>query len=60
MFRETVAVYCANQTEHINTVCVASSLLENTSHLRYQEEIVNVYGGNRRCKNRMVHTLWYI
>jgi hypothetical protein len=52
LFRETVAVYCENHTEHTNTLCgqnaefcniykFSSYLTGNTLHLRYKHQTVN-------------------
>jgi hypothetical protein len=47
MFREIIAVYCENHTEHINTLCVqnvefSSYLTGNTLRLRYEAQPVNI------------------
>jgi hypothetical protein len=51
LFRETVAVYCENHTEHINTLCghLSSYLTGNTLRLRYRAQPVNAVWGNSRC-----------
>jgi hypothetical protein len=46
LFREITAVYCANFTEHINTLCgqnaeFSSYLKGNTLRLRYKAQPVN-------------------
>jgi hypothetical protein len=52
LFRETVAVYCENHTEHTDTLCgqnaeffniykLSSYLTENTLCLRYRAQPVN-------------------
>jgi hypothetical protein len=43
LFGETVAVYCENHTEHINTLCGHFSLYltGNTLRLRYRAQPVN-------------------
>jgi hypothetical protein len=44
LFRETVAVYCENRTEHTNTLCgqkVSPHLKENTLRLSYKAQPVN-------------------
>jgi neutral trehalase len=52
LFRETVAVYCENHTEHMNTLCGQNAefcymyksspyLTGNTLHLRYRAQPVN-------------------
>jgi F0F1-type ATP synthase delta subunit len=58
LFREIIAVYCENHTEHINTLCgqngeFSSYLTGNTLRLRYKahrlmlfKEIIAVYGEN--------------
>jgi translation initiation factor IF-1 len=53
LFGETVAVYCENHKEHINTLCghFSSYLTGNTLHLRYKSQPVNaVY-----CENHTEH-----
>jgi hypothetical protein len=47
LFREIIAVYCENHTEHTNTLCgqnaeFNSYLTGNTLHLRYKAQLVNV------------------
>jgi hypothetical protein len=46
LFREIIAVYCENHTEHINTLCgqnaeFSSYLTGNTFLLRYKAQPVN-------------------
>jgi hypothetical protein len=46
LFREIIAVYCENHTEHINTLCgqnaeFSSHLTGNTLRLRYKAQPVN-------------------
>jgi hypothetical protein len=44
LFRETVAVYCENYTEHTNTLCGQKThlyLTGNTLRLRYKAQPVN-------------------
>jgi hypothetical protein len=52
LFKEAVAVYCENHTEHINTLCGQNAkfcnihksspyLTENTLHLHYRAQPVN-------------------
>jgi hypothetical protein len=48
LFGETVAVYCENRTEHINTLC-SSYVTGNTSRLHYRVQPVNAVWGNSRC-----------
>jgi hypothetical protein len=44
LFEETVAVYCENHTEHINTLCghFSSYLTGNTLLFDYRAQPVNV------------------
>jgi hypothetical protein len=51
LFGETVAVYCENHTEHINTLCehFSSYLTGNTLRLRYEAQPVNAVSGNSHC-----------
>jgi hypothetical protein len=51
LFRETVADYYVNHTEHINTLCGHFSLYltGNTLRLRYRTQPVNAVWGNSRC-----------
>jgi hypothetical protein len=59
LFRETVAVYCANHTEHTNTLCgqnvqfynmyTLSSYLKGNTCIRYKTQPVNAVWGNSRC-----------
>jgi hypothetical protein len=52
LFKETVAVYCENHTEHTNTLCgqkTSPYLTGNTSRLRYRSQPVNAVNGNSRC-----------
>jgi translation initiation factor IF-1 len=61
LFRETVAVYCENRTEHTDTLCGQNAVRtsQETSHvsatepnpLMLFEETVAVY-----CENYMQHT----
>jgi hypothetical protein len=50
LFGETVAVYCENRTEHINTLCgdFSSYLTGDTSRPRYRAQPVNAVWGNSR------------
>jgi hypothetical protein len=50
LFGETVAVYCENRTEHINTLCGHFSpyLIGATLRLRYRAQPVNAVWGNSR------------
>jgi hypothetical protein len=46
LFREIIAVYCENRTEHINTLCgqnaeFSSYLTGNTLRLHYKAQPVN-------------------
>jgi hypothetical protein len=46
LFREMIAVYCENHTEHTNTLCgqnaeFSSCLTGNTLRLRYKAQPVN-------------------
>jgi hypothetical protein len=46
LFREIIAVYCENHTEHINTLCGQNAeftpyLTGNTLRLRYKAQPVN-------------------
>jgi hypothetical protein len=51
LFGETVAVYCENHTEHINTLCGHFSpyLTRSMLRLHYRAQQVNVVWGNSRC-----------
>jgi hypothetical protein len=51
LFGETVAVYCENRTEDINTLCghFSSYLTGDTLRLRYRAQPVNAVWGNSRC-----------
>jgi hypothetical protein len=60
LFRERVAVYYENQTEHTNILCgqnaeycnvyvFSSYLTGNTLRLRYKAQPVNAVWGNSRC-----------
>jgi hypothetical protein len=52
LFGETVAVYCENRMEHINTLCgqkTQSVPHRNTLRLRYKAKPVNAVWGNSRC-----------
>jgi hypothetical protein len=54
LFREIIAVYCENQTEHINTLCgqnaeFSSYLTGNTLRLHYKAQPVNAVKGKKRC-----------
>jgi hypothetical protein len=51
LFGETVAVYCENHTDHINTLCghFSSYLTGNTLRLRYKAQQVNAVWGYTRC-----------
>jgi translation initiation factor IF-1 len=66
LFRETVAVYCENHTEHTNTLCGQNAVYINSvrtsqethhvsttkpSRLMLFREIIAVY-----CENHMEHT----
>jgi hypothetical protein len=59
LFRETVAVYCENHTEHTNILCgqntefcniykCSACLTGNTLRLRYKAQPVNAVYGNSR------------
>jgi hypothetical protein len=41
LFRETVAVYCENHTEHTDTYKFSPYLTGNTLRLRYKAQPVN-------------------
>jgi hypothetical protein len=41
LFRETVAVYCENLTEHTDVYKLSSYLTGNTLRLRYKAQSVN-------------------
>jgi hypothetical protein len=74
LFKETVAVYCENHTEHIDTLCVqnavyifSSYLTGNTSPHHYKTQPVNavketvaVYSENHteHCVGGM--QFWYV
>jgi hypothetical protein len=48
LFRETVAVYCENHTEHTNTLCGQNAetfLFFLTSHTQYTGYSIMVVGG---------------
>jgi hypothetical protein len=49
LFRETVAVYCENLTEHTDTYKLSVYLTGNTSCYRYRVQMVNAVWGNSRC-----------
>jgi hypothetical protein len=51
LFGETVAVYCENHTEHINTLCehFRPYITGNTLRLYYRAQPVNIVWGNSRC-----------
>jgi hypothetical protein len=54
LFKEIIAVYCENHTEHINTLCGQNAefsyyLTGNTLRLRYKDQPVNAVKGNNRC-----------
>jgi hypothetical protein len=53
-FREIIAVYCENRTEHINTLCgqnaeFSSYLTGNILRLHYKAQPVNAVWGNNSC-----------
>jgi hypothetical protein len=41
LYRETVAVYCENHTEHTDLYKLSSYLTGNTLHVRYKAQPVN-------------------
>jgi hypothetical protein len=49
LFGETVAVYCENDTEHINTIHghFSSNYTGNTLRLRYKAQPVNAVSGKQ-------------
>jgi hypothetical protein len=61
LFRETVAVYCENHTEHTNTLCV-----QKTQSVPHRKHYVSATKPNRLmlfretvavyCENHMEHT----
>jgi translation initiation factor IF-1 len=68
LFRETVAVYCENHTEHINTLCGqnAETLYIRTQFVPHRKHIVSATKCNRLmlfretvavyCENHTEHT----
>jgi hypothetical protein len=49
LFRETVAVYCDNHTEHTDIFKLSPYLTGNILRLCYKAQPVNAAWGNRRC-----------
>jgi translation initiation factor IF-1 len=60
LFGETVAVYCENHTEHINTLCghFSSYITVNTLRLRYCHNRLMLFGETVAvyCENHTEHT----
>jgi hypothetical protein len=59
LFGETVAVYCENRTEHINTLCghFSSYLTGNTLRLRYRAQpVIAVWGNSNIPEDGILHS----
>jgi hypothetical protein len=61
LFRETIAVYCENHKEHINTLCeqnaeFSSYHTENTLRLRYKAQPVNAVNTEPKQLNGIMPT----